>query len=57
MAWPTRLASNLTTVTRDVVSDDGPDYRSDRGMTRVASADFVSHYPANHTAENDGGGG
>jgi hypothetical protein len=51
------MASELTTVTRDVVSDDGPDYRSDRRMTRVAMADFVAHHSANHTAENDGGGG
>ncbi len=51
------MTSVLATVTRDVVSDDGSDYRADRGMTWVTVTDFVPHDPTNHAAENNRGGG
>jgi hypothetical protein len=57
MVLPTRMTSVLATVTRDVVPDDGSDYRADRSMARVTIADFMSHDPANHTAENNRRGG
>src|SRR3990167_1242259 len=52
----TRAPGVRSAVADDLVADDGADHRADRGIARIATANLVSHHPADHAAGNDGHG-